>query len=263
MKIIVCVKQVPDTSEVQIDPQTNTLIRAGIPVIINPDDKSAIEAALAIRDAVEGSTVTVLTMGPRQAEMALQEALSMGCDEAVLVSSSKFGGSDTRATSTILAAAIKKIGFDLVLAGRQAIDGDTAQVGPQIAEHLHIPQVCYAEEITPKDGAFIVKRQFEECYQIIKVKAPCLMTVISELGKPRYMTVGGIVEAENREITVLDFDALSDLIDPLTIGLKGSPTKVVRSYTKEPKSQGAILKGLSTEDAVDVIMAHLHESHLL
>lgn len=263
MKIIVCIKQVPDTSEVEIDPKTNTLIRKGIPAIINPDDKSAVEAALTIRDQIAGSSVTVVSMGPPQAEMALKEALSMGCDEAVLISGAKFGGSDTLATSTILAAAIKKIGFDLVLTGRQAIDGDTAQVGPQIAEHLHIPQVSYVEEITPEDNGLIVKRQFEDRYHILRVKFPCLLTAIAELAEPRYMTVGGIVEAEERRITVMDYEALSDVLDPSAIGLKGSPTSVFRSYTKEPKSQGAILKGLSAEEAVQAVMACLHESHLL
>ena len=140
MKIVVCIKQVPDTNEVELDPETNTLIRKGIPVIINPDDKSGIEEALTIRDSIPSSTVTVLSMGPAQAEMALREALAMGCDEAVLVSDRKFGGSDTLATSTILSAALRKIGYDVIVTGRQAIDGDTAQVGPGIAEHLNIPR---------------------------------------------------------------------------------------------------------------------------
>jgi electron transfer flavoprotein beta subunit len=263
MKIIVCIKQVPDTNEVTIDPETNTLIRTGIPVIINPDDKSGIEAALVLRSKVAGSTVTVVTMGPPQAEMALYEALSMGCDDAVLISGRQFSGSDTLATSTIVAAAIKKIGYDLIITGRQAIDGDTAQVGPQIAEHLGIPQVSYAEEITPETGSLIVLRQFEDRYHRLRVKLPCLITAIKELAEPRYMTVSGIIAAGKKEIKILDYDALADVLDPAAIGLKGSPTNVVRSFTKEPKTQGALLKGLSTAEAVDAIMARLHESHLI
>lgn len=263
MKIIVCVKQVPDTTEVKIDPQTNTLIRTGIPVIINPDDKSGIEAALELRDQVEGSTVTVVCMGPPQAEMALREALSMGCDEAVLISGRQFGGSDTLATSTIISAALKKLGYDLIITGRQAIDGDTAQVGPQIAEHLKIPQVSYVEKITPEGESLIVLRQYEDRYHKIRVKLPCLLTAIQDLAKPRYMTVGGIMDAAEKPIKLLDYDALADLLDPAAIGLKGSPTNVVRSFTKEAKSQGTVLKGLTPDEAVEAIMARLHEVHVV
>ena len=263
MKIIVCVKQVPDTTEVEIDPQTNTLIRTGIPVIINPDDKCAIEAALTLRDQVGDSTVTVVSMGPPQAAIALREALSMGCDEAVLVSDRRFGGSDTLATSTILAAAIGKLGYDLVIAGRQAIDGDTAQVGPQIAEHLGIPQVSYVEEITPEDGGLTVLRQFEDKYHRLQVKYPCLLTAISDLATPRYMTVSGITAAQDTEVQTMDFETLADSLDPAAIGLKGSPTTVTRSYTKEAKSQGTVLKGLTPDEAVEAIMARLHEAHLV
>lgn len=263
MKIIVCVKQVPDTTEVQIDPQTNTLIRTGIPVIINPDDKSGIEAALMLREQVEGSTVTVVCMGPPQAEMALREALSMGCDEAVLISGRQFGGSDTLATSTIISAALKKLGYDLIITGRQAIDGDTAQVGPQIAEHLGIPQVSYVEEIVPEGESLVVLRQYEDRYHRIRVKLPCLLTAIQDLAKPRYMTVGGIMDAAQKPIKLLDYDALADILDPSSIGLTGSPTNVVRSFTKEAKSQGAVLKGLTPDEAVEAIMAKLHEVHMV
>ena len=263
MKIVVCIKQVPDTTEVMIDEETNTLIRTGIPLIINPDDKSGIEAALVLREQLPGSTVTVVSMGPPQAEMALREALSMGCDDAILVSGPQFGGSDTLATSTILAAALQKIGYDLLITGRQAIDGDTAQVGPQIAEHLGIPQVSYVEDIKPDGDSLIVLRQFEDRYHRIRVKLPCLLTVLAELAQPRYMTVGGISQAKDEEVKIMNFSALEDTLDPTAIGLKGSPTTVWRSYTKEPKSQGAILKGLTADEAVNAIMARLSESHLL
>lgn len=264
MKIVVCIKQVPDTSEVELDPETNTLIRTGLPSIINPDDKSGIEAALSIRAmAGEDSTVTAICMGPPQAEMALLEALSMGCDDAWLVSDRKFGGSDTLATSTILAAALKKIGFDLVVTGRQAIDGDTAQVGPQIAEHLHIPQVSYVERVEVKDGKIEALRQFEDRYHRVRVGLPCLLTAVSELAKPRYMSVAGVIGAGGKEIGKLDYEALAGLLDPQTIGLKGSPTNVVRSYTKEQKAQGALLKGLTADEAVNAVMARLKESHIV
>lgn len=264
MKIVVCIKQVPDTHEVEIDPETNRLIRTGIPVIINPDDKSGIEAALELRDRVgDGSTVTVVSMGPPQAEMALREALSMGCDDAVLICGREFGGSDTLATSTIISAALRKLGYDLIFTGRQAIDGDTAQVGPQIAEHLGIPQVSYVEEITPEGDSLVVLRQYEDRYHKIRVKLPCLLTAIQDLATPRYMTVGGIMDAAEKQIRVMGFEDLADVLDPATIGLKGSPTNVVRSFTKEAKSQGAILKGLTTDEAVEAIMAKLHEVHMV
>ena len=263
MKIIVCVKQVPDTSEVEIDPQTNTLIRTGIPVIINPDDKSAIEAALTLREKLGDSTVTVVSMGPRQAELALYEALSMGCDQAVLVSGREFGGSDTLATSTILAAAIKKIGYDIVLTGRQAIDGDTAQVGPQIAEHLGIAQVSYVQDVDVNEESLIVLRQFEDRYHKLKVSAPCLLTFLSDAEHPRYMTVKGIVDAKEKKISVMGYQDLAEDLDPSSIGLKGSPTNVVKSYTKELKAQGTVLKDVSADEAVDAIMALLHEKHIV
>jgi len=263
MKIIVCIKQVPDTNEVEIDPETNTLIRTGIPVIINPDDKSAIEAALELRERVGNSTVTVVCMGPPQAKMALREALSMGCDEAVLLSDIKFAGSDTLATAIILSAAIRKLGYDLIITGRQAIDGDTAQVGPQLAERLEIPQVSYVEEITPEGESMVVLRQYEDRYHKIRVKLPCLFTAIQELAQPRYMTVSGISEASKKEVRVMNFNDICQLLNPTSIGLKGSPTNVARSFTKEPKSQGALLKGLTTDEAVEAIMAKLHEIHMV
>ena len=175
MKIVVCIKQVPDTAEVKLDPKTNTLIREGVPSIINHDDKAGLETALQIREQV-GGTVSVVCMGPPQADIAQREALAMGADEAYLLSAREFGGSDTYATATIIATALRKIGFDLVITGRQAIDGDTAQVGPQIAEQLHIPQVSYAEELKTEGDSVIVKRQFEDQAHMLKVKTPCLIT---------------------------------------------------------------------------------------
>lgn len=263
MKIVVCIKQVPDTVEVKIDPKTGTLIRDGVPSIINPDDKTGIEAALQLKEKV-GGTVTVVSMGPPQADVALREALAMGCDEAYLVSAREFGGSDTYATSGILAAALKKLGYDIIITGRQAIDGDTAQVGPQIGEKLGIPQVSYVEEIQEAaEDHLIVKRQFEDGYHIIKIKTPCLLTAIADLADARYMTVSGIVNAYEKEIKVIGFEDLKEELELDMIGLKGSPTNVYQSFTKEVKGAGTILKDLSAEQAVAAIMQKLEEKHII
>lgn len=263
MKIVVCIKQVPDTNEVKIDPKTNTLIRDGVPSIINHDDKAGIEAALQLKEKI-GGTVTVVTMGPPQADVALREALAMGCDEAVLLSAREFGGSDTYATSTIIAAGLQKIGYDIVITGRQAIDGDTAQVGPQIAEKLAVPQVSYVQEIREvAEDHLIVNRQFEDGYHIIKIKTPCVLTAIAELGTPRYMTVKGIVEAYDTEVKVLGFEDLKDNLIPEHIGLKGSPTNVFRSFTKQAKGAGEILKDASAEEAVKAIINKLEEKFII
>lgn len=265
MKILVCMKQVPDTSEVTLDPVTNTLIRKGVRSIINPDDKAGIEAALSLREEIGNSEVVVVSMGPPQAEIALREALAMGCDEAYLISDRKFGGSDTLATSTILAGALRKIGFDLIITGRQAIDGDTAQVGPQIAEHLGIPQVSYVEEFSydEKNKAMIVLRQFEDRYHKLRVKFPCLLTAISGYKEPRYITVAGVYDADRKIINRFSYEDLKEYLDESCIGLKGSPTKVVKSYTKEQKTKGTVLKGLTSNEAVEAIMARLKEGHIL
>ena len=262
MKIVVCIKQVPDTTEVKLDPKTNTLIREGVPSIINPDDKAGLEAALRLREQA-GGTVTVVCMGPPQADVALREALAMGADEAYLLSGREFGGSDTYATATIIATALKKIGYDLVLTGRQAIDGDTAQVGPQIAEQLGIPQVSYAEKISVENGCVIVKRQFEDQAHLLRVELPCLVTALSELNVPRYMSVRGVVEAYEKEIKVLGFDDLKDGLNPDWIGLKGSPTNVFQSFGKQLRAPGHILESVSADEAVAAIMEKLIDRHII
>lgn len=265
MKIVVCIKQVPDTTEVKLDPVTNTLIRDGVPSIINPDDKAGIEAALELKEKLnDGSTVTIVSMGPPQADVALREALAMGADEAVLLSGREFGGSDTYATSTIIAAGLKKVGFDLVITGRQAIDGDTAQVGPQIAEHLGIPQVSYAEDLNIEGDKVVVKRQFEDRHHIVELPMPCLVTALAELAEPRYMSVSGCFDAyREKEVKVLGFDDVKDLLNPDYIGLKGSPTNVVKSFTKQAKGAGTVYKDVSADEAVSIIVAKLEERHLI
>ena len=264
MKIVVCIKQVPDTNEVKLDPVTNTLIRDGVPSIINHDDKSGIEAALVQKERF-GGTVTVVCMGPPQADLALREALAMGCDDAYLISAREFGGSDTWATAAIISAALKKIGYDLIITGRQAIDGDTAQVGPQIAETLGIPQVSYAEEIYDiEDGnKEIVKRQYEDRYHIIEVAMPCLLTALTELADPRYMHAGGIIDAYEKEIPVIGYEDLKDDLVLEHIGLKGSPTNVFKSFTKQAKGTGELHKELSPDEAVELIIKKMEDRHII
>ena len=263
MNIVVCIKQVPNTTEIKIDPVTNTLKRDGVPSIINPDDKTAIEAALQLKEKC-GATVTVLTMGPAQAEKALREALAMGADEAFLLTDRAFAGSDTLATSTIIAAAVKKLGADVVFCGRQAIDGDTAQVGPQIAEHLGIPQITYAAAIdyNPENGALIVKRQFEDRYQTLEVQGQCLVTVLSTLDKPRYMNVWGIIDQDEKEIGIITYQDLQENLNLADIGLSGSPTKVKSTATKQFDKTTEILE-LDAESAAKAIVDALKARHLI
>ena len=251
MKIFVTVKQVPDTSgKVAVNPD-GTLDRASMQTITNPDDLNAVEAALKLKDET-GCKVIIVTMGPPPAEGMLREILARGADEAVLVSGREFGGSDTYATSQILAAAINRIGVekeDIIMCGRQAIDGDTAQVGPQIAEKLHLPQVTYAADIKKEGDTILVKRMLEDGYMTVKVQTPCLLTCIKELNEPRYMSVGGVFEAYSKPMSVFDYEALKDdpLIDPTTIGLKGSPTNILTSFTPPQKGAGMMLEGADKE----------------
>lgn len=260
MNIFVCIKQVPDTNEVKLDPVTGTLIRDGVPSIINPDDKAGLEAALRLKDQT-GAKVTVISMGPPQADLALREAMAMGADEAFLVSDRAFGGADTWATSSTLAAAICKAGaFDLIITGRQAIDGDTAQVGPQIAEHLGIPNVSYAEGIELAGDSLIIKRQYEDRHHMVKIKMPCLVTALSELNDPRYMTPGGIVDAYKKEVKLITRGDLE--INDCNIGLKGSPTRVFKSFTKALKGKGTVVE-LDAQESVEFLVEKLKEKHIL
>ena len=262
MKIVVCAKQVPDTTEVKLDPKTNTLIRDGVPSIINPDDKAGIEAALQLKEKCPGSTVTVVSMGPPQADVALREALAMGCDDALLISDRAFGGADTWATSSTIAAALKKLDYDVIITGRQAIDGDTAQVGPQISEHLDIPVISYAKDIKVEGDSVIVERQYDDRYHVLKAKMPCLVTALSELNEPRYMTPGGIFDAFDKEITVWGRADLKD-VDDSNLGLKGSPTKIAKASDKVKKGAGEKVTPDSPDEAVSYIMSKLKEKHVI
>jgi electron transfer flavoprotein beta subunit len=259
MNIVVCMKQVPDTNEVRIDPKTGTLIREGVPSIINPDDKNALEEALRLKES-QGAHVTVISMGPPQAEKALREALAMGADEAILIGDRAFAGSDTLATSNTLAGALKKLDYDIIFAGRQAIDGDTAQVGPEIAEHLNLPQVTYVEKVSVDGNELKVRRALEDGYENIRVKMPVLLTAIKELNEPRYMNIRYIFESSNKEIKVWTANDLD--VDKTLLGLAGSPTKVKRSMTKEPKGQGELIVKPAKEAAEYAVMK-LKEKHLI
>lgn len=259
MNIVVCVKQVPDTTVVKIDPKTGTLIRDGVPSIINPEDKHALEGALRIKEAT-GAKVTVVSMGLPMAKAALREALCMGADEAILLTDRALGGADTLATSKALAGVIAKLDADLVFAGRQAIDGDTAQVGPEIAEHLNIPQVTYVQDVKVEGDTLIVNRALEDGHQVVEVKTPCLLTAIEELNRPRYMNVARIFETNDDEIKVM---GAADIDVPVEqLGLKGSPTKVKKSMTKEVKGEGELVKQ-EPKDAVTYVLGKLKEKHYI
>jgi electron transfer flavoprotein beta subunit len=242
MNIVVCIKQVPETTEVRINPETNTLMREGVKAIINPFDMYAIEEAVRLKERF-GGKVSVVTMGPPQADSALREAISMGADEGYLVCDRAFAGSDTWATSYTLAGAIKKLGgFDLIICGKQASDGDTAQVGPGISTHLDIPQVTYVkkiEEVTEK--TMRVERMLEEGYEVIETPLPALLTVVKEINEPRIPSLKGLMRAKSAKITIFTQKELD--LDPQQIGLCGSPTQVVKIFTPTPRIGGQILKG--------------------
>lgn len=261
MKILVCVKQVPDTNEVKIDPVKGTLIREGVPSILNPDDANALEAALQMKDRAPEIVVDVITMGPPQAGYMLRECLAMGADHAYLLSDRAFGGADTCATSTTIAAGIKKVGdVDLIFAGRQAIDGDTAQVGPQVAQRLGLPEVSYVQHYEVKGNAVEVQRQLEDGYEVLEVQMPCLLTCVKELNTPRYMSVGSIVDAYQKEITVWNHEDVE--LDPRDCGLNASPTQVFRSFTPPQKGKGEMLSG-TVEEMAGKLVEKLAEKHLV
>ena len=260
MKIIVCIKQVPDTTEIKLDPVTGTMIRDGVPSIMNPDDKGGLEMALRLKDEF-GAEVTVITMGPMQADEMLREAFAMGADKAILLSDRKFAGADTLATSNALAGALRTLDYDLIITGRQAIDGDTAQVGPQIAEHLDLPQITYVEDAR-YDGnkKLTVKKSTEEGYQVMEVETPCVLTVLSTANKARYMSVRGIMEAYGKDVEVWGFDKIN--VEESKLGLAGSPTRVARSFTRGAKAAGQLYE-VEPQEAVEIIISKLREKFII
>jgi electron transfer flavoprotein beta subunit len=248
MNIIVCIKQVPETTEVRINPETNTVIREGVKSIINPFDMFAIEEGIRLKERFGGKT-TVLTMGPPQAESALREALAMGIDEAILISDRAFAGSDTWATSYALSCAIRKINqYDIILCGRQASDGDTAQVGPGIAAHLDIPQATYVKKIALiNEGCVTLERLTEDGYEVIEASMPILLTVVREINTPRLPSLKGMMRA--KQATLTRWTAQDLAANPNLIGLAGSPTIVTRIFTPAIRCRGQMLTG-DAKDAV-------------
>ena len=262
MKIVVLEKQVPDSTEITVDKKTGALIRDGVPAITNPDDLAGLEAALELKDKNPDTEVVVMTMGlPKAAEM-LKEGVAMGADKGVLLTDRVLGGSDTCATSIALAASLKKVGFDLVIAGRQAIDGDTAQVGPQTAERLDIPQITYVDEILEvKEDSITVKRSLEDVEQIVTAKLPCVITTLSGMNKPRYMQCDNIVDlCKEDKIEVLTNAELG--IDPETVGFKGSPTSVKTTFTKDVTDKTEVFT-LSEQETADMIAKTLKEKQII
>ncbi len=267
MNMLVCVKQVPDTTEIKIDPVKNTLIREGVPSILNPFDGYALEAAARIKDKNPDSTITVISMGPEQAKAVLKEALAIAADKAYLVSSREFGGSDTLCTSYILSEAIKEIEkkdgkFDIIFCGKQAIDGDTAQVGPEIAEHLDYPQVTYGLEASVEDRLVKVKKETEDGAVIVGIQTPCVLTFTKPSFDPRYPTIKRKMAANRANIPVLAFTDLPD-INPEKIGLKHSPTHVKKTFVPQKKTGGIKIQEETAEDSVKKLFAMLSDAHVL
>lgn len=264
MKIVVCVKQVPDTKGgVQFNPD-GTLNRAAMLAIMNPDDKAGLEAALELKDRY-GAEITVLTMGLPKADEILREAMAMGADNGVLVTDRVLGGADTWATSQTIAGAIRNLDYDLIITGRQAIDGDTAQVGPQISEHLGLPLISYAQKIADIDETnrtITVERQFDDRYMVLKAQLPCVITALGEMDTPRYMTPGGIFDAYDKEVKVWGRKDLKD-VDDSNIGKVGSPTQIAKASDKVRKGAGEMKTDLAPAEAVDYIVGKLQEKHVI
>jgi electron transfer flavoprotein beta subunit len=244
MKLIACIKQVPDTTEVKVDPNTHTLIREGIPSILNPYDHFAVEECVRIKEETDNGSVTVITMGPPQARSALMRCLALGADEAILISDKKFAGSDTWATAYTLSLAIKKLGkFDLVFCGQQAIDGDTAQVGPELAQQLGIPQITYVEKIEIDDKhKFTVHKQTEDGYNILNANVPLLFTLLPPTSfQPEHPPMSSILKAKKKPFHVWDAKTLEG--DSSRFGLDGSFTQVIKTYTPPPRCDCEFIKG--------------------
>ena len=267
MNILVCVKQVPDTTIIKIDPVTNTLIRDGVPAIVNPYDAFAVEAAARIKDKNPDTKIVVVSMGPENAKNALKECVAIAADKAYLVSGRAFGGSDTLATSYILSHAVKKIEalegkFDAIFCGKQAIDGDTAQVGPELAEHLGYPQVTCALECEPKDGRLEVLKEDQDANQVIGINLPCVLTFTKPSFDPRFPTIKRKMAANRVEIPTLTPEDLTD-IDTTCIGLKGSPTHVKKSFVPVKSRDGMIIEEATLEATSAKLISILSDTHVI
>ena len=263
MKIIVLIKQVPNTTDVKLDPKTGNLIRENIESLINPDDRHAIEAAVRLKEA-GGGKITVISMGPTQAIDAISEALGMGADEGILLSDRAFAGADTWATSLTLGKAIEKIGsFDLILCGRQAIDGDTAQIGPQVADYLGVPQVTYVFDIESLKGkSGVVKRRLEDGFERVKCRLPALFTVIGAINKPRYACVGGLIDACKEKAPIRIWNAGDIGVQTRDVGLEGSLTHVIKTFAPKFQREGEMIEG-DTKTAAAALVGKLKENNLI
>ena len=262
MRIIVCIKQVPDTTDVKINPETGTLIRDGVPSIVNPFDENAIEAALQLVEE-HGGEVVVVSMGPPQAEQALREAVAMGADRAILVSDRAFAGSDTLATSYVLSQVVERIGdFDLIFTGKQAFDGDTGQVGPGLAEHLGIPQITYAIEIEAvTDKEIQVRRLLADGFEVVRATLPCLITTIKQLNEPRMPGLKSRMKAKKAEIETWTRECVG--AEPSRCGLDGSPTHVIKTFTPTRQVEGEIIAGETAEEKVGTLIDKLRDAQVL
>ncbi len=258
MHFVVCIKQVPDTAEVRINPETNTLMREGVESIVNPFDMYAIEEAIRLRERI-GGTVTAISMGPPQAEAVLKEAIAMGVDEGILISDRAFAGSDTWATSYTLAMGLKKIGdVDVILFGKQAADGDTAQVGPGVATHLDLPQITYVRKVEEiEEGRIVAERLLESGYEVIETPTPCVLTTVKEINEPRLPSLKGKMKAKKADIAVWTAEDIQ--ADPKNLGLDGSPTKVVKIFTPPKRSGGEMLTG-EPDELVEKLVGALRET---
>jgi electron transfer flavoprotein beta subunit len=263
MNIIVLIKQVPNTTEVKLDPKTGSLIREGIESILNPDDRHALEAAVRIRET-EGGKVTALSMGPPQAIDAVSEAMGIGADEGVLLTDRAFAGADTWATSTTLGKAIEKIGgFDLILCGRQAIDGDTAQIGPQVADYLGVPQVTYVFDIERfEEGSITVKRRLEDGFERIRCRLPALITTIGEINRPRFPRVDRLLESCREKAPIRVWNAADIGVQTKEVGLEGSLTHVIKTFAPKFQRQGEMIEGKPREAAKSIV-GRLREKKLI
>lgn len=271
MKILVCIKQVPETTNIKINPLDNTLMREGISAIINPDDKAGIELALRIKDMREDAEVTVITMGPAEGIKALREAIAMGADDGILITDEVFSGGDTYATALAISEFIKTLRYDLIITGRRAIDGETGQTGPEIAENLGIPQITHCTEFEIEGDKLIAKRQFDDRYHIIEAKMPCLVSIIGEKINPRYMTVRGIFDSaksnssceekdeKKDRVRVLNYDYIKEKIEASKLGLNGSPTFVKEMVQGISGKNGEKLMGLTEEEAAEAIFQKIIE----
>ena len=262
LNMLVCVKQVPDTTNIKIDPVTNTLIREGVPSIVNPFDAYALEVAVGVKEKY-GGTVTVVSMGPPQAKEALKECLSKGADKAYLMTDRAVGGSDTLATSYILSCVVRKLGpFDIIFCGKQAIDGDTGQVGPEMAQHLGFPQITYATAVDCADGKLQVRREIDEGWEVIGTTLPAIVTVNKTEKEPRMATLRSRMAANRAVIEEIHCADIADM-DMDRVGLKGSPTKVRRTFVPDRSKNGIKIQGKDAEDSAKELVDLLAEKHLI